>query len=299
MHKAYLSELSDSQVAFSATFLEDVFLHRKTRLAQFRPEELNAICVLIKSVPTSQMKASMLGALDSLIQIQIAQKLEDAELKLLFDYHPDLPVLKLIFQSLPEYRKALVKDARFDAPSVARAPEPTSPEELQRLIRAELNDLRQLILDKNCSVSKLQDYVLEVEKRIPITHFELISKHLIAEFTRLNIPLTTKENFLSYLKLYTFLVPYLVMFPKLNVSILHSLDLFLIALNRLPNGVWVITVLGQLPKPIIELCLDRLKAYPRITELQKRRIYSKLLSVIYDNAHIPEGAHVRALLEGL
>lgn len=313
MHESYLSDLSDSQIAFSATFLEDVFLHRKTNLSNFRPDDLNAICALIKSVNSKQMKHALLIALDSPLQVQIAQKMDDSELHLLFSYHTDLPLLKLIFQSLPEHRKETVIQPLFhedklkfnelkpllETVSAATAHTASlTAHDLQQLVLNEIKQIIQFILDPHYSVEALKEYGLDLEQRLPIEHFEPLSRRLISEFSHLNIPLSNKENFASHIKFYNFLVPYLLMFPKLNIVILHPIDSFLSALNKLPNGVWVIKVLSQLPKSIIELCIDRLKSYPRIGELQKRAVYSKLLTVIYENAHIPEGSQIRMMLEG-
>jgi len=314
INEAYLSELSDSQIAFSSAFLEDVFLHQKTGLSQFRPDDISTICTLIKSVPSKAMKSALLKALDTPFQVQIAQKMDDKELHFMFLYHDDIPILKLIFQSLTDNRKESVIQMLFkddkkkfnelkplmeSSRTVAtHAPATLSPEDLTKAIQHEIKVMLKLITDPKYTASDLKDRVTSAEKRIPLDHFEVISRRVIAEFTRLNIPLSNKDTFAVHVKFYTFLVPYLVLFPNLNTVVLHPLDAFLHALNRLPNGVWVIKVLNQLPYSIIELCLDRLKSHPRIPELQKRSVYSKLLNVIYENAHIQEGAQIRTILEG-
>ena len=310
---SYLKDLSEQQLAFSSAFLEDVFLHQKTGLSEFRPEDLTTLGSLIAAMPTTTMKKSVLNALDTPIQVQLSQKMDDEELHLLFTYLQDIPILKLIFQSLPDHRKEPLiqqlfqQDKKlFNELKSLMEPSQTLPlesplpshQDLGKLIQREIQVLVKMIDEPIYTVSDLKSHVSALEKQIAIEHFDIIAQRVIAGFMSLNIPLTDKNTFASHVKFYTFLVPYLIIFPSLNVVVLHPLDAFLNALNRLPNGGWVVKVINQLPPSIIKLCLDRLKSHPRIPELQKRQVYSKLLGVIYENIHIKEGAQLRAYLEG-
>jgi len=308
----YLSLLSDEQVHYSGTFLEDVFLHHKKGLSIDVDPQVETVRVLLLSVPTDDMKQRVFEALDLPTQLRLAKQLNGAQLFDVFCFTQDMTALKRLFQELSDSRKQTLLRELYKVDKTKYAA-------LKELIAHKVSMIGGHIIPQSKAVQeKLKKDVqlcLAIIKHPQKTpqHIKLLNKHVdskyeleeleqltalvIRQFSTLKIAIKSQQHFMVYLKFYHFIMPYLMLFPSLKAHLTQTIDTLIMALKDMPTGRWVVKLMAQLPKEMIRETLQQLKRFERIAQFEKRNVYCTLLKDIKDNLNAPEAAVVRQLFK--
>jgi hypothetical protein len=308
--QSVLQDLNDAQLSYSSRILEDVFLHNKGAINHLDTYHIQTIHILIKSIPSDEMKNKILASLHADMQFKVLKLMAPLDLKHTFNTFSDISFLKLYFQHLDSLlqqdilkdlyavdkaRYKSLKDASGQNLSMIGGLLVKSDDSTEALYKKEIRTLLAMIKNPHTSTDKLLRFGKHLDKALySIEGFlDLFIRHFVAK----KIALNSSASFATHLKFYTFLVPYIVLYPDIKNKLSDPLDQLLLSLDKMPDTLWVIKVLNQLPPLVIRIAIARLQSYERIPEFQKRNIYSKLLKVVNENIHTPHSSNIKLALQ--
>lgn len=308
----YLRQLNEKQIHYSAAFLEEVFLHQKKGLSVDNDDQLFTVKVLLLSVPTVEMKQKIAQALTLDSQMGVSKLFDHNQLVDFFHYLSDINALKRIFQEQSDTKKHPLLQALYKvdkakyttlkelmAHKVSMIDGAIVPQDkaIQRTLKKDMLLCLTFIGDPKKKQSQIKILHKHLDSTYELDALEQLTSMVIYQFSRLNIPIKNQQHFMSHLKFYHFIMPYLMLFPSLNSQLNHTIDTLIMALKDMPDGLWVVKIIGQLPKEMIRETLHQLKRFEHIAQFEKRNVYCKLLKEIRNNLNAPEAQVIRQLFK--
>jgi hypothetical protein len=295
INKTLLKNLSEEHSKFAAKFLEDIFVHKKFNLSNFNNEELNIIYIILKSVSSNEMKSVITCFISKETLLKLLSLFDNLELILFFSYYPELPLLKNLFKKVTPPIQTLILKELHESNLIKYS-------ELSTITSGTINRMGNVMIQKQTN-SKAQiqnetESVLDmiqnpklsfedtaiaakrIEHQYEINGMEKLSTTIISSFLSLNISVSNQAMFHSHLKFLYFISPFTKRFPFHTQLLDPLLPKYIQSLTALPNGEWIAKVLNQIPIFMIQMILRELLSIKTITDFDKRKIYSKLLSEI-------------------
>ncbi|MCP4050726.1 MAG: hypothetical protein GY730_08480 [bacterium] len=296
--ESYLKDLNSEEVMFAAKFLEDIFLHKKTNISITNPSEIQIVFKVLRSIGPVNTKNVILSFLDRSTKLKISNFMDEYELLPLFIYHGDttflstvfknlktdlqIKILRSIYQKEPEKYKILKgissKDIKCIGGIFIQKKESTPV-----LIQNEKQHLLNMIQNPELSFEDTAFAGRKLLSEYDIEDVKNIIFDIVSEFIALKIKISNQESFMISLKFLYLLEPCVNLFPDLKNRIIDITDKIIISLKSLPNGMWIVKILNQLPVYMINYILAELFSYEKISSFEKRNLYCKLLKEVKSN----------------
>jgi hypothetical protein len=305
-----LSGLSKDQIKYSGKFLEDIFLHRQTNIKELDDSQIKTVQTIIRAVDDLKMKQFILGQLDKSVRLTITKQMSAQEQLDLFNFMSmeDLDFLQTLFADLS-------KDSQFKILESLHTKDRKKYTSLKSLIQDKVsmvgnilvqqdNVLTQFIAkdkdilfaminDKKLSSEDAAIFAKKIEKKYESKDLEKLGHLAIEYFTKLRVPFSDQASFSTHLKFYFFISGFLTALPGLTQPFNPLIHRIIDGLQNLPSNEWTMKVLNQFPIPIIELVLDQLINYEKISNSQKRNQYNKLLKMIKSNVRTQDVGNIQ------
>lgn len=314
INESIISELTEEEVEFSGQFLRHVFLEPNPDLLPFSDAHIKTIWVLLKAVPSKPMKASIVSGLTIDEQLKLIGLMDEGEKLLLFEYIDTLNLLKPLFKELPPKTQHHILEAMYQkdkqkykqlkvllANKVSMVGGILIKQE--RVLQKFLDQEKQALLDKlaqtETTPKEIQQYAEALKEKYELEDIEQLLKGIVQYFLKEKPPMVNVKTFSFYLKAFELLAPYLELFETLEKGSVPLIDLFLGNFKRFPSVEWTIKVLEQVPRSFLFIMVDRLKNHDKISQFERRQLYSKLFQDLESNLAKVPCVNIRYVLSQL
>lgn len=303
-----LSDFTDEQTALATAILERVFV-RVERFIGLPPEAIDVVVAMIADAEDTVARL-ITQAMGATALIQMAPAL--VELRGLVWLEWVAPeVLTGMFSGLrvPLQRKIL-EDIYTQSPYLYDVLRHHSSGQMVRvgnafvskakgsvMIETRVDRLLALIMDDTEAPTDMEAAALVLRKDFDWDDVVRVVAEVVAEMTRLALPLVTATDFKKYLKLHWMLAYLPRSFPNEGRV---PLDRIVVdAIYRMPDVQWVLKVLNQFPRETIAPVLELIRADKLDSDLSKRNRATKLMNDVMGSIDMPNFENVRWVLDSV
>jgi hypothetical protein len=285
----YLEGLTDKQALFCGDVLKRIFLEGAREIVVEKPVEKDALVRLVMSFDDADKMEMVFGAFHPELQYQIAVGLSGAEggkyfKKLYVSHRSFYKVLKQVLdRKVDRMGPILVKRAKVS----------------HVVLQKEIDQILTGIISPKTSVAQCVEASSHLGEHYDAEALDHILSGLIVSFRKMKLSMNDEASFLTYLKFYFFVAPFLKLFSELSKGMAGILDVTILAMSKLPSVSWVFKILSQLPEEIVVLLVSQLKKHGELRQFEKRTVYTKLAEAIRDHLDLPEASTLRPLLISL
>lgn len=303
----HISDLTDQQIVAVGGLLEKIFLYDDP-IDTISDDHIALLLKVLSCFSIPGPKAHVFSRLSADSQIRLAPHLTEADLEEFFISVQDFLVLEKVFKTLPKtvqntvlkalYRVntakyRLLKNFSQDKISMVGHLLIKQDHVLKKMIEKEKQDILDAIFDPRLSFENTMLLSKTCEKKYEIEDQELLAISIIDEFKTLHVGFDSPENCAIYLKFFHFIDLFLIAFPSLESRLTPILDIIVTSLDRFPDGIWIVKVLGQFPLSTIRTTLGTVMGYEKIKNFEKRNLYCRILNDIKQNIDHPEAGSIR------
>ena len=308
-----LNSLSTDEQTFASSLLKDIFIHSKKDIGSFNPRQIKILTSILDHIESNRMKQSIINALSYKALSSLLNHLSLEKKSTLISLLTEKKAAKSLFQTLSdaEQSKALnlitkINKTRADflklpikktsLPSSSSSKKPT---DIHQFISKEKKTLLNLLKVETYTIKDIQLATNRLSQNYSTDWINLLIQQVVISFNKSKLSLKDKSSFTIYLKFFSFVNPYIILFPTLEKVLIPSIDSFILSLNNFPNATWIIKVLKQLPRKLCQLILNRIKLYERIPQFDKRNIYCKLLKEVQSQLDTKEAESIKTIYDSL
>jgi len=308
--RSLLETLTSDQVTRASAYLEKIYSQNKTNIS-LEPSDFVLFSTLIQASLLPEMKQKLFFSLSVASQTECFTTLIYSDQCMLLIGIKNTELLKSLFLTLePSLQHDFLTMAFKSHPKVynqlKQANKPSSTLNHGNIIEKTNTSSQQLksfqttlftyIQDPSFSPSDVLTYVESIIKTLDSNALDTFVESTFTTFLKLKIPLTSKENFASYLKFFNVSVTFVVIHPQ-HGSILDSIiDTFLMLMEAITDDKWVIKILDQIPVFILKKCCLSLSLYEKIKNNRKRNLFLKFYKLLSNHSKaVSEGNIVIAM----
>tara|TARA_B100001989_G_C24485755_1_gene436852 strand:- start:14 stop:964 length:951 start_codon:yes stop_codon:yes gene_type:complete len=298
INETLLAKLDSKQVIFASKILEQIFLKKEKNIQIETQEEENIICTLIAASEKASMKYNIFIHLNSQSQKNCFLKLTFSDQEQLLIQIKNTTLIVSLFNKLENVlQKEFLTHCYQKKPELfqklKKALKPNISIKQGIIIGKSNVGTRQCIIYKEKLLHQITDpqfskkevtaYINSLLSTLNEKDFESLTELFFNAFKELNLPLSNKEEFASYLKFFEISVQMTVLHPQYNKLLESILDHFLISLTKINSSEWHLKILNQLPLFILKKCCENFSQYEKIKNKKIRTIYFNFFKLIENN----------------
>tara|TARA_Y100001970_G_C14194361_1_gene837207 strand:+ start:620 stop:1570 length:951 start_codon:yes stop_codon:yes gene_type:complete len=303
INRKILDSFSEKDVMLASTFLENIYIHDHTNIDLNTDEDLMIFSSLIQASSNNKMKYKLFLSLSVIAQKQCFPKLIYQDQCFLLTTIKNTQLLISLFSILEtslqhdflttcfkthidifnKIKKSLKPSFKIQHGLIIEQSKITSQQS-----NSYLKTLLSYIQDPSFSVNDITSFVDSLQQTLENDDLNYFVELTFNEFSKLKLPLTSKESFSAYLKFFHISVSFVVMYPSHSPVLDTIIDYFLMSLESIKSDSWIIKILDQLPLYILKKCCASISLYEKIKHNKKRNLYMKYFKLIH--SHIESGS---------
>jgi len=296
--KSIIESMSSEEVLFATSFLENVFIKNETNITIEDKTQINIITTLIKASKKDKMKSTLFFALTTQTQetifnlltfnnqslLLLQTKTISLSMKLYTQLEPSLQNQFMIecFKKNQNLFKSIKQKLRPNI-SIHQGIIIEKTKINENLSASYISKLIHLITNQETSIGQTKEFALSLQTILAEKDLELLTTQFFNYFSKLELKLESKENFVTYLKFFEISVPLIVLYPSNSNTLNRIIEQFLLSLNNLTSQDWIIKLLNQVPAFILNKCCYEIHNFEKIKNANKRNIYCRYNNLVKEN----------------